>query len=84
MSLIIAWFKVTYDRGRRNWIEIDSTKTEAYQIGKLTNNEFIRLLHQSWISNLLIFAKNVSYDLFFLTGKLREQGRRYNAKAHNA
>jgi len=32
----IAWFKVTYDRGRRNWIEIDSTKTEAYQIGLVT------------------------------------------------
>ena len=47
MSSIIAWFKVTYDRGRRNWIEIDSTKTEAYQIGKMTNNKFIRWFHQS-------------------------------------
>ncbi len=56
MSSIIAWFKVTYDRGRRSWIEIDSTKTEAYQIGKLTNNEFIKWFHQSRILYLLIFA----------------------------
>ena len=73
MSSIIAWFKVTYDRGRRNWIKIDSTKTEAYQIGKMTNNKFIRWFHQSWIPNLLIFVTNICYDLFFSTGKLREK-----------
>ena len=66
MNSLIAWFKVTYDRGRRNWIEIDSTKTEAYQIGKLTINEFIWWFHQSRMPNLLlIFVTNICYDFCF-------------------